>query len=96
MTGLPRLFPLLFKRVPFLFKSPEQGAETGVYIAASPEVAGVNGRYFFRNHAERSKPVTYDLTVAQRLWDVSEQLVSGARDENRSYASAGVLSPSAI
>ncbi|HSC46627.1 MAG TPA: SDR family oxidoreductase [Gammaproteobacteria bacterium] len=96
MTGLPRLFPLLFKRVPFLFKSPEQGAETGVYLTASPAVAGISGRYFFRNRDERTKPVSYDIAAAKRLWDVSEQLVSGARDADRGYASAGVLSPSAI
>ena len=96
MTGLPRLFPLLFKRVPFLFKSPEKGAETGVYLAASPEVAGVTGRYFFRDRAERTKPVSYDAAVAKRLWEVSERLVSGATTEARSYPPIGAFSPNAI
>ncbi len=75
MDGLPRLFPLLFKRVPFLFRSPEQGADTGVHLAASPELAGVTGRYFMRRVAARSKPVSYDKAVASRLWEASARLV---------------------
>lgn len=45
MTGLAGLFPRLAKK---LFPSPEKGARTLVYLASSPEIAGVSGRFFLR------------------------------------------------
>ena len=72
MTGLPSLFPRLAK--PF-FASPERGARTLIYLASSPEVAGVSGRFFLRQRARQTKPVTQDREVAARLWSVSAELV---------------------
>jgi NAD(P)-dependent dehydrogenase (short-subunit alcohol dehydrogenase family) len=60
------------------FLTPEQGAATSIYLASSPEVEGVSGRYF---DSKRSVPAwftAYDRAAARRLWDVSEELVSGA------------------
>jgi NAD(P)-dependent dehydrogenase (short-subunit alcohol dehydrogenase family) len=54
--------------------SPEAGARTVVYLASSPEVAGVSGRYFVREKAVSSSAASYDEEVARRLWEVSEQL----------------------
>jgi NAD(P)-dependent dehydrogenase (short-subunit alcohol dehydrogenase family) len=56
-------------------RSPEQGAETPIYLAASPEVAGVTGEYFVDKRPVRSSPVSYDRDVARRLWERSERLV---------------------
>lgn len=72
MTGLPSLFPRLAKP---LFASPERGARTLIYLASSPEVAGVSGRFFLRKRARQTKPVTQDREVAARLWSVSAELV---------------------
>ncbi len=55
-----------------LFLSPEQGAQTGVYLATSPEVEGVTGKYFVQCKAVPSSPASYDAAVAERLWQVSE------------------------
>jgi NAD(P)-dependent dehydrogenase (short-subunit alcohol dehydrogenase family) len=55
--------------------SPEQGARTVVYLAASPEVAGVNGKYFFKQQAVPSSPASYDEAAAKRLWQVSLEMV---------------------
>ncbi len=33
---------------------------------------GLTGLYFFQGKPARSKPITYDATVAARLWSVSE------------------------
>ncbi len=76
MHGLPGLFPRVMKRIPFLFVDPEQGASTSVYLASSAEVAGISGRFFLKRRDTRSKPITYDLDVARRLWDTSEQLIT--------------------
>jgi NAD(P)-dependent dehydrogenase (short-subunit alcohol dehydrogenase family) len=72
MTGLPALFPLITKR---LFPGPETGARTLIYLASSPEVDGVSGKFFFRQRVKPSKPVTQDLEVAARLWRISAELV---------------------
>ncbi len=72
MTGLAGLFPRLVKK---LFPSPESGARTLIYLASSPEVDGVSGRFFLRQRARPTKPVTSDAEVATRLWRVSAELV---------------------
>jgi NAD(P)-dependent dehydrogenase (short-subunit alcohol dehydrogenase family) len=54
--------------------SPEEGADTIVYIATSPEVEGITGKYFVRRKAIASSALSYDKVVAQRLWNISEEL----------------------
>lgn len=54
--------------------SPEQGADTPVYLASSPDVAGVTGKYFEKRKAIASSKASYDEDVAKRLWQMSEQL----------------------
>jgi retinol dehydrogenase-14 len=73
MDGFAALFPLFIRSFPF-FASPEKGARTSVYLASSPEVAGVTGRFYVRSREVRTKPVTHDLGVARRLWDITEAL----------------------
>ena len=72
MTGLAGLFPRLAKK---LFPGPEKGARTLIYLASSPDVEGISGRFFLRQRARRTKPVTSDAEVAARLWRVSSELV---------------------
>ena len=55
-------------------RRPEVSARTAVYLATSPEMEGVSGQYFFHDRPARSKPVTYDVQIAARLWAVSEAL----------------------
>jgi len=56
--------------------SPESGAETTVYLASSPEVAGVSGRYFDKCRAVAPSAEAQDRAAAARLWEISEELVS--------------------
>ncbi len=56
-------------------KTPERGAATPVYLACSPEVEGVTGRYFVNSKPKRSAELSYDTNAAARLWSVSAQLV---------------------
>lgn len=53
---------------------PEHGAETIIYLAASPEVAGITGGYFVNRQEGRSSASSYDEGLARRLWDVSARL----------------------
>jgi NAD(P)-dependent dehydrogenase (short-subunit alcohol dehydrogenase family) len=56
------------------FASPEKGAETSVYLATSPEVEGISGKYFHKAIQIRSSRQSYDENIARRLWEISVQL----------------------
>ncbi len=57
--------------------TPEQGAETQIWLASAPEVEGVTGKYFSKKRETKSSPETHDAQVAKRLWDVSAEMVGG-------------------
>lgn len=57
-----------------LTKSNAQGAETSIYLASSPEVEGVTGKYFANSKETQSSPASHDEEAAKRLWEVSEQM----------------------
>ena len=54
--------------------SPEEGAETVIYLATSPDGGAVSGKYFVRNRAVPSAKPTYDEAKAKRLWEMSVAL----------------------
>ena len=75
-TNFPVLGPAI-KWVMSLFAlTPEEGADTLIYLASSPEVEGVTGTYFVEREAIASSPLSYDEQVAARLWEVSEELTA--------------------
>lgn len=55
-------------------RSPAKGAETSIYLASSPDVAGVTGKYFKDCRETPSSDVSYDTAVAEQLWTISAQL----------------------
>ena len=59
-------------------KSPQQGAETPVYLATSPEVEGVSGKYWDNKQQKRSSKVSYNEAKQEELWHISEDLVERA------------------
>ncbi|MCA9955364.1 MAG: SDR family oxidoreductase [Anaerolineales bacterium] len=64
----------IFKLIrPFLL-TPEQGAQTQIYLASSPDVEGISGKYFAKKKPVQSSKISYDTAVAQRLWQLSEEL----------------------
>lgn len=77
-TGLMRRYsrPIqwIWNLLRAFFQKPAEGAETGIYLAASPEVAEVSGKYFVERGEARSKEITYDEGLARRFWEVSEKL----------------------
>ena len=56
-------------------KTPARGAATSIYLASSPEVEGVTGRYFANRKPKTSNKASYDTAAASRLWQVSADLV---------------------
>jgi len=69
--GLPGFLEALIKLVTI---SPERGARTSTYLASSPDVQSISGKYFARRRPEKSSEASYDLEAARRLWEVSEEL----------------------
>ena len=70
-TGAFRVFLRLARP---LQASPEAGAQTSVYLATSPAVAEVNGRYFEKCTPVEPSALSQDPAAAKRLWQLSTQL----------------------
>lgn len=68
------IFNPIFKLAQIGAITPEQGAETSIYLATSPEVEGVTGKYFIKCKAVPSSKVSYDEETARRLWEISEEM----------------------
>jgi retinol dehydrogenase 12 len=68
MTPLVNLLADLFG------KNVVEGAQTSIYLARSPEVAGISGKYFSDCEPQDSSPTSYDLSQAKRLWELSEEM----------------------
>jgi len=68
------LFKLILSISGPLMRSPEKGAQTPVYLASSPKVQNVTGRYFVNRRPVKSSASTYDESAARRLWDISAEL----------------------
>ncbi len=72
-TGKANIMMKLMK--PFTIE-PAVGAETSVYLAASPEVEGVTGKYFAKRKQKASSKASYDLVTAEKLWNISDALTA--------------------
>ncbi len=68
------LFKPFFRLFQVMAISPEQGAQTILHLAASPEVEGMTGQYFDKCRPVRSSPASYDRETARKLWEASLQM----------------------
>ena len=61
---------------PLMAKNAWQGAQTSIYCAVSEEMEGVSGQYLADCYIQRLKnPIALDDDAAERLWQVSCQMV---------------------
>jgi NAD(P)-dependent dehydrogenase (short-subunit alcohol dehydrogenase family) len=56
------------------FKSPEEGAQTSIYLASSSEVEGITGKYFTNKESRESSIESYNKENAERLWKICEEM----------------------
>lgn len=71
----PGMMGSIFKWAQKIFAlTPEKGAETSIYLATSPEVEGITGKYFDKKKIVASSPASYDEDAARRLWEISAQM----------------------
>ena len=76
--GMDSLQKRFANRLPFAV-GPEKGAETVVYLASSPDVEDVTGKYFARMKQAESSPESQDRAAAERLWKLSEEMTGLAK-----------------
>jgi NAD(P)-dependent dehydrogenase (short-subunit alcohol dehydrogenase family) len=57
--------------------TPEEGAETILYLATSDDVANVTGKYFYKCRAVDPTRDAQDDVAARRLWEESGRLAGG-------------------
>ena len=67
---------LLVKLIGSFGASPQEGAKTSIYLASSPEVEGVTGKYFVKSIPKRSAAISYDESLQRQLWEQSAKLVN--------------------
>lgn len=58
--------------------TPQKGADTVVFLASSPDVAGVSGKYWDQRKAIASNAASMDRAAQERLWEASERLIDQA------------------
>lgn len=78
-TGLgdnnpPSLFFRAMRMTKPLMRTPEKGAETSVFLASSPDVEGVTGRYWLDCRERRARDIGYNRALQRRLWTLSEKM----------------------
>jgi NAD(P)-dependent dehydrogenase (short-subunit alcohol dehydrogenase family) len=72
----PWLTPVLNPIMQRIGITPQEGAQTSIYLATSTEVEGITGGYYVNKRPVRSSTASYDLDSARRLWEISAELVN--------------------
>jgi WW domain-containing oxidoreductase len=73
-VSLPMKIALSAARL--FMRSARRGAATQALLAASPSVAGITGKYWTNCQIAAGNPLLEDVSLAQRLWDVSEEILT--------------------
>jgi retinol dehydrogenase-12 len=70
-----KAYQQVIRRITGLFMlSPEEGAQTSIYLASSEDVKGVTGKYFYQNRPREVSGKCKDLQLQKYLWQISEKL----------------------
>ncbi|MBH1941811.1 SDR family oxidoreductase [Mobilitalea sibirica] len=70
-TGFGKTITGLLKPI---FLTPEEGAKTAIYLATSPEVSKITGKYFYRCKVAKTSKAAKSRLDAKRLFDLSENI----------------------
>ncbi len=75
-TEMNNYFGFFWKLINPILITAEKGAETAIWLASSPEVEGISGKYFKEKKEVKSIRSSYDIATQQRLWAVSESMTN--------------------
>lgn len=70
----PGFIRIYFKIAGIFLLSPQEGADTALWLASSPEVEGASGGYYERRSLANPSPAARDPEAAKRLWRLSEEM----------------------
>lgn len=65
----------ILKLLSYFFLTPEQGADTAIYLATAPELREVTGQYYYRRKIKQLSPRAQNRQEAERLWLWSQEQV---------------------
>ena len=82
MPAFTRPFMQLF------LDAPKKGARTNIYLALSPEVEGVSGKYFARRKEKKPSAHARSDVAADKLWNISCEY-TGLSHKKTAYGKAG-------
>jgi NAD(P)-dependent dehydrogenase (short-subunit alcohol dehydrogenase family) len=54
--------------------SPQEAAQTSIYLASSDEVKNITGKYFYKKKPKDVSPKCRDMELQKGLWQLSEKL----------------------
>lgn len=81
ITNNPKWWvPPLIKFAHLFALSEDEGAETSIYIATSPEVEGVTGKYFEKCREKTPAAAALDAEGQRRLWEASDEMLMQIAD----------------
>ncbi|MFX1339175.1 MAG: SDR family oxidoreductase [Promethearchaeota archaeon] len=69
-----KLFNLAFNFFRLFLISAKKGARTSIFLASSPQVTNVTGKYFIKRKPKKSSKASYNKTYQKKLWQISENL----------------------
>lgn len=73
--GIGKIIGILLRTIG---KSPENGAQTSIHLASSPDVAGITGKYWDACKIVPSSAASMVIEDQERLWAMSEALIMPA------------------
>jgi NAD(P)-dependent dehydrogenase (short-subunit alcohol dehydrogenase family) len=73
LQGLGKIIMKLAR--PFMI-TPEQGAQTTIFLATAPRLDQYNGAYFIKKKKAKTAAVATDSESRNKLWAISEKLLS--------------------
>lgn len=71
--GRKRYVRILFDIARIFAISVEKGAKTSIYLASSPEVKDVTGKYYYKSKPVKSSKASYDREAQKKLWQLSKE-----------------------
>lgn len=77
-----------FPFIGLFMKSPKKGAKTSIYLASSPEIQGVSGKYFEKRKEVELTEVSDDQEIAKCLWNVSVDLTNHNLEKKKIFLSS--------
>lgn len=65
----------IFNKLGFMLRTPEQGADTIIWLATADEIKGQSGGYYTNRKKIKAQAAAYDESYQNALWDYTASLI---------------------